>query len=42
MAWPRRRRVRDLAAIDWFNHHRLHGQITDDNSYLLPAEFEAL
>ncbi len=28
--------------IDWFNHRRLHGEITDDNSYTTPAEFEAL
>ena len=25
-----------------FNHRRLHGEITDDNSYTAPAEFEAL
>jgi putative transposase len=31
-----------LGYIDWFNHHRLHGEITDDNSYVTPAEFEAL
>lgn len=30
-----------LNYIDWFNHHRLHGEITDDNSYVIPAEFEA-
>jgi putative transposase len=30
-----------LGYIDWFNHRRLHGEITDDNSYLTPAEFEA-
>jgi hypothetical protein len=23
------------------NHRRLHGEITDDNSYVTPAEFEA-
>lgn len=31
-----------LEYIDWFNHRRLHGEITDDNSYVTPAEFEAL
>ncbi len=30
-----------LGYIDWFNHRRLHGDITDDNSYVPPAEFEA-
>jgi putative transposase len=30
-----------LGYLDWFNHHRLHGEITDDNSYVAPAEFEA-
>jgi putative transposase len=28
--------------IDWFNNRRLHGEITDDNSYTTPAEFEQL
>jgi putative transposase len=28
--------------IDWFNHRRLHGEITDDNTYTTPADFEAL
>ena len=28
--------------IDWFNHRRLHGEITEDNSYVTPAEFEAI
>ncbi len=41
MEGPRRRRVRHLGYIDWFNHRRLHGEITDDNSYITPAEFEA-
>ena len=27
--------------VDWFNHRRLHGEITDDNTYVTPAEFEA-
>ncbi len=30
-----------LGYIDWFNHRRLHGEITDDNRYTTPAEFEA-
>jgi len=30
-----------LGYIDWFNHRRLHGEITDDNAYVTPAEFEA-
>ncbi len=30
-----------LGYIDWFNHRRLHGGITDDSSYTTPAEFEA-
>ncbi len=29
-----------LGYIDWFNHRRLHGEITDDNSYATPADFE--
>ena len=28
-----------LGYIDWFNHRRLHGEITEDNSYVTPAEF---
>jgi transposase InsO family protein len=31
-----------LGYLDWFNHRRLHGEITKDNSYVTPAEFEAL
>jgi putative transposase len=31
-----------LGYIDCFNHRRLHGEITGDNCYLTPAEFEAL
>ena len=27
--------------LDWFNHRRLHGGITDDTSYITPAEHEA-
>jgi putative transposase len=30
-----------LGYIDWFNHRRLHGEITDDNTYVTPAGFEA-
>jgi len=30
-----------LGYIDSFNHRRLHGEITDDNTYVTPAEFEA-
>jgi putative transposase len=30
-----------LGYIDWFNHRRLHGEVTEDNSYVTPAEFEA-
>lgn len=30
-----------LGYIDWFNHRRLHGEITADNSYVTPAEHEA-
>jgi putative transposase len=30
-----------LGYIDWFNHRRLHGEITDDNTYTTPAESEA-
>jgi putative transposase len=30
-----------LGYIDWFNHRRLHGEITDDNTYVTPAECEA-
>ena len=37
----RQPRFATLGYIDWFNHRRLHGEITDDNSYTTPAEFEA-
>ena len=30
-----------LTYVDWFNHRRLHGGITDDANYTTPAEFEA-
>jgi len=29
-----------LEYIDWFNHRRLHGEITDDASYITPTEHE--
>ena len=31
-----------MGYIDWFNHRRLHGEITDDTTYVTPAEFEAV
>jgi putative transposase len=31
-----------MTYVDWFNHRRLHGELTDDNSYTTPAEFEAV
>jgi putative transposase len=31
-----------LGYIDWFNHRRLHGEITDNNHYTNPAKFEAI
>ncbi len=30
-----------LGYIDWFNHRRLHDEVTDDNTYVTPAGFEA-
>ena len=30
-----------LGYVDWFNHRRLHGEITDDTSYTTPAEVES-
>lgn len=30
-----------MSYVDWFNHRRLHGEITDDASYTTPAESEA-
>lgn len=29
-----------MTYIDWFNQHRLHGQITNDATYTTPAEHE--
>ena len=30
-----------MTYVDWFNHKRLHGGITNDASFTTPAEFEA-
>jgi putative transposase len=30
-----------LTYVDWFNHRRLHGGITNDATYTTPAKFEA-
>mgnify|MGYP001240093820 FL=1 len=30
-----------MTYVDWFNHRRLHGEITDDAGYTTPAESEA-
>ena len=30
-----------LTYVDWFNHRRLHGEITDGPGFTTPAEFEA-
>jgi putative transposase len=30
-----------LSYVDWFNHRRLHGEITDSPGYTTPAAFEA-
>ena len=30
-----------LTYVDWFNHRRLHGEITDGPGYTTPAAFEA-
>jgi putative transposase len=30
-----------MTYVDWFNHQRLHGEITDDANYTTPAECEA-
>ena len=29
-----------MTYVDWFNHRRLHGEITDDASYTTPVEAE--
>jgi putative transposase len=31
-----------MTYVDWFNHRRLHGGITDDAAYTTPAEFETV
>jgi putative transposase len=31
-----------MTYVDWFNHRRLHGEITTDANYTTPAEVEAL
>jgi putative transposase len=30
-----------MTYVDWFNHRRLHGTITDDAGYTTPAAHEA-
>ncbi len=30
-----------LGYVDWFNHRRLHGEITDGSGYTTPSAFEA-
>jgi len=30
-----------MTYVDWFNHRRLHGEITSDASYTTPVEAEA-
>jgi putative transposase len=30
-----------MTYVDWFNHRRLHGEITDDATYITPTEAEA-
>jgi putative transposase len=29
-----------MTYVDWFNHQRVHGEITNDNTYTTPAEHE--
>ena len=29
-----------MTYVDWFNHRRLHGEITDDASYTTPVAAE--
>ena len=31
-----------MTYVDWFNHQRLHGEITTDARYTTPSEFEAV
>jgi hypothetical protein len=30
-----------MTYVDWFNHRRLHGEITSEATYTTPAEAEA-
>ena len=30
-----------MTYVNWFNHRRLHSGLTDDNTYVTPAEHEA-
>ena len=30
-----------MTYVDWFNHQRLHGEITNNANYTTPAEYEA-
>ena len=30
-----------MTYVDWFNHRRLHGEITDNATYTTPADAEA-
>ncbi len=30
-----------MTYVDWFNHRRLHSEITNDTTYTTPNEFEA-
>ena len=29
-----------MTYVDWFNHRRLHGEITSDTSYMTPVDAE--
>jgi transposase InsO family protein len=31
-----------MTYVDWFNHRRLHGEITDDATHTTPAEAEGV
>jgi putative transposase len=31
-----------LCYNDWFNRGQLHGEVTEDNYYVTPAEYEAV
>jgi transposase InsO family protein len=30
-----------MTYVDWFNHRRIHGEVTDNATYATPAEFES-